>query len=235
MKLFIATGGKGKRLGDLTKDIPKPMVPILGKPVLHHLVDWAKQNEINEIVMLNGYKAEKIMEYFGNGENFNIKIIHSNEPQPLDSGGAIKFAEKYISGPFVYISGDHLCEVNLEKMLEFHKNSKADITTLAHKSSHPWDADILNINEKNDVVKFVSKHDDHTGAGDLSTSGLSIIEPQILKLMDKEVFNFENYLYPKMLELNMKLMAYATDEFMADMGTPERLKKCEEHLLKKKQ
>ncbi len=231
MKLFIATGGKGKRLGELTKDLPKPLVPVAGKPVLHHIVDWAKKNPINEIVMLNGYKADKIVEYFEDGSKFGIKIVHSNEPHPLDSGGAIKFAEKHIDSQFAYISGDHICEVNLNKMIGFHKNNISDMTVLVHKSTHPWDADILQINNNNEIVKFVSKHDDHTNAGDLSNSGLSIIEPKILDLMDKEIFNFENYLYPKMLERKMKLMAYVTNEFMADMGTLERLRKCEEHLL----
>ncbi len=234
MKLFVSTGGKGTRLGDLTNDLPKPLVPILGKPVLHHLVDWAKLNGVSEIVMLNGYKAEKIVDYFGDGNKFGVNIFHSNEFEPLDSGGALKFAEKYIDGPFAYISGDHLCEVNLKRMIEFHKLNKSDMTVLVHKSSHPWDSDILQVNENAQVVKFVSKHDNHTGAGDLSNSGLCIIEPSIVSLMDKRIFNFENYIYPKALDKNMTLIAYQTDEFIADMGTPARLKKCEEHLLSKR-
>ncbi len=235
MNIFISTGGKGNRLGDLTKDLPKPLVPILGKPVLHHLVDWAKLNGFKDIILLNGYKSEKIVDYFGDGKKFGVNIVHSNEPEPLDSGGALKFAERYIDGPFVYISGDHLCEVNLKKMIEFHNYHNSDITILVHKSSHPEDSDILQIDENGKVVKFVSKHEDHTGAGDISNSGLCIIEPSIVPLMDKRIFNFENYIYSKMLDKNMALVAYQSDEFIADMGTPTRLKKCEDHLLSKKQ
>jgi NDP-sugar pyrophosphorylase family protein len=230
MKLFINAGGKGERLLPLTKDIPKPMIPIAGKPVLHHLTDWAINNGVKEIVMMNGHKAEKIVDYFKDGSDFGINISHSNEPRPLDSGGPIKFAKKYMEGAFIYLSGDHLCDVDLERMIEFHKSKKADMTILVHKSTHPEDSDILKVDEIGKITNFISKHGDHTGAGNLSNSGLCIIEPQIINLMDKEIFNFENYIYPKALKNNMNLFAYHTEEFMSDMGTFERLKKCEEYL-----
>lgn len=233
MKLFINTGGKGKRLLPLTKDIPKPMIPIAGKPVLHHLADWARNNGIKEIIMMNGYKAEKIVDYFKDGSDFGINISHSNEPYPLDSGGPINFAKKYIDGTFIYLSGDHLCDINIEKMIKFHKEKDADMTILVHKSTHPKDSDILKVDENGKVTKFISKHENHTGSDNLSNSGLCIIEPQIISLMDREIFNFENYIYPRALKKNMNIFAYYTEEFMSDMGTFERLKKCEEYLNRK--
>ncbi len=232
MKLFISTGGKGTRLYPITKDIPKPMVMLAGKPILHYLVEWAKKYGVEEIIMLNGYKATKIQDYFEDGSKFGIKITHSNEPYALDSGGAIKFAEKYIDSAFAYISGDHICEVDLNKMLEYHQKNNACMTVLVHESTHPNDADILQINENHQVVRFISKHENHEGVGNLSNSGLCIIESEIIKLMDKEIFNFENYIYPKALNKGLKIMGYVSEEFMADMGTPERLKKCEEHIFK---
>jgi GDP-4-dehydro-6-deoxy-D-mannose reductase len=232
MRLFINTGGKGTRLYPLTKDMPKPMVEICGKPVLLHLVEWAKKYGIKEIVMMNGFRADVVQDYFGDGSKFGVTIFHSNEPYPLGSGGPISFAKKYINGRFAYISGDHLCEVDFHKMITFHQDKNADMSILVHKSSHPHDSDILQLNDDSKVVKFVSKHDDHAGAGDLSNSGLCIIEPKIVELMDKEVFNFENYIYPKVLEKGWKLYGYHSEEFMADMGTPKRLKKCEDHLKK---
>jgi len=184
MKLFINTGGKGERIRLLTylstDDLPKPMVEICGKPVLHHLVDWAKSNEINEIVMMNGYKHEKIMEYFGDGSKFGVKISYSNEPHALGSGGPLKFAKNHIDGRLIHISGDHLCDINLKKMIEFHEKNNSQITVLAHKSSHPQDSDILNIDENGKVKRFISKHDDHNDAGDLTNAGLAIIEPEII-------------------------------------------------------
>jgi len=230
MKLLINTGGKGERLYPLTKEIPKPLVKILDKPILHHLVDWAKKHEIKEIVMMNGYKGDKIKDYFKDGQNLGIHISHSDEPSPLGSGGAIKFAQKFVNDEFVYISGDLICAVNLKRIIDFHKKNNADITVLAHKSSHPHDSDILKIREDGSVEKFVSKHDDHTDAGDLCNAGLCVMHPKILSLMDKEVFTFETYLYPKILQHNLRFFVYHSEEFISDMGTFDRLKKCEDFM-----
>lgn len=230
MKLLISTGGKGERLYPLTKEIPKPMVLVCEKPVLHHLVDWAKLHNIKEIIMLNGYMANKIEEYFEDGSRFGVNIIHSNEPKPLGSGGPIKFAEKHVDSRFAYISGDVISAVDLRKMENFHINKNSHITTLAHKSSHAYDSDILDVDNNHKVIGFVSKHDDHTGAGDLTHAGLSIMEPEIFDLMQEEEFNFENYLFPKVLKSNLNFYSYITEEFIADVGTIDRLKKCEEYL-----
>ncbi|MEK6913945.1 MAG: HAD-IIIA family hydrolase, partial [Nanoarchaeota archaeon] len=228
LKLFINSGGKGERLYPLTLDIPKPMISVKGKPLLHHLVNWAKKYNISEIVMMNGYKAEKVIEYFGSGEKFGIPIKHSNEPSPLGSGGPLKFAEKHTDNTFVYLSGDLICEVDLKKMIEFHRKNNADATIFLHKSSHPQDSDILKVDETGRVIKFISKHDDHTNAGDLGNAGLVIMEPRVLNLMDSDIFNFENDFYPKMLNRNFKVMGYVSDELILDVGTPERLKMIEE-------
>jgi len=230
MKLFINTGGKGERLYPLTLEIPKPMVKICSKPILHHLIDWAKINSIEEVVLMNGYKAEKIMEYFGDGSQFGIKITHSTEPYPLGSGGPIKYAKKHIDRRFAYIPGDLICDADLKKMENFHDSKNSQITVLVHKSSHPHDSDILEIEKDFRVKKFVSKHEDHSGCGNLSNAGLCIIEPEILDVMEEEVFNFENYLFPKIIKKNLRFFAYLTDEFIIDIGTMERLRFCEEYL-----
>jgi len=235
MKLFINAGGKGTRLYQLTKETPKPMVPILGKPVLEHLIEWAKRNEISEIVLMTGYKAELIEDYFKDGNGFGMRIHHSVEPYPLGSGGPIKFAEKHVKGRFVYVSGDQICTVNLKKMLKFHTKNNADMTIFVNKTDHPEDSDTLRVDQNGKVTHFLTKFEPKEAKDNLSNRGLCIIEPKILSLMDKEIFNFENEIYPKMLTMEMNLMTYETDEFMEDMGTPERLKKCEEYLRSKEQ
>jgi D-glycero-alpha-D-manno-heptose-7-phosphate kinase len=237
MKLFINAGGKGKRLYPLTKDLPKPLVEVCGEPVLFHLVEWAKKYGIDEIVMMNGHMSEKIINYFGNGDDFGVKITHSNEPYALGSGGALKFAKKHINERFVYISGDHICDVDLKKMIDFHEKNDSKFTALVHKSSHPDDSDLLVSDDESKVVRFVSKHDEHIDVGDLSNSGLCIIEPEIIDIIDsidEEVFNFENDLYPLILDKGLRFFSYQTQEFMADMGTVERLRKCEDYLKDRK-
>ena len=234
MKIFINTGGKGTRLHPLTYNIPKPMVPVGGKPVLAHLVDWGKQNGANEFVFLNGHLHRMIEDYFKNGEKFGVKIVHSNEPKPLGSGGPIKYAEKHIDGPFALINGDSICRVDLKKMTEVHNKAVkagAIMTVFLHESDHARDSDVLKIDENNRVIKFISKHDDHTDAGNLTNAGLAIIEPRVLKYADKENFTFETYLYPKLLKAGEFIYGYVSNDYLKDMGTIERLKKVESYLL----
>jgi len=235
MKLFINVGGKGTRLGSLTQDIPKPMILINDKPVLEHLIEWAKANGITEIVLLSGHLHNVIEDYFGDGSKFGVKITHSVETKPLGSGGAVKNAKKYVDGTFCLISGDVVCDIDLNKMIKSHHSSKdAIITILVHESSHPHDSDILKIDDAHRVVKFVGKKDDHTDAGTLSNAGLFIIHPELFYFMDEEQFTFETFLFPKLLSAGKYLNAYVTDEYFHDMGTPERLEKAKKILQKRK-
>ncbi|MEK6856417.1 MAG: NDP-sugar synthase [Nanoarchaeota archaeon] len=227
MQLFINAGGKGTRLYPLTKEIPKPMVRVIGKPVLEHIIEWAKMNEINEVIIMSGYKSEQIEDYFGDGSKFGISITHSIEPYPLGSGGSIKLASKYAKGTFCYINGDNICNVNLKNVFEFHKKNKADLTAVLIKKDTPY-GDFLKIDEKNNVTELILKESGNIG--NLAHAGLGIIEPKVLEIIDKEIFNFEQVLFPKLIEERLNFKGYVTEEFIEDMGTPERLKKVEEML-----
>lgn len=230
MKLLINTGGLGKRMMPLTRDIPKPLLKLNGKPMLEHLVDWAKENGIFELVFLTGHMSDKIKEYFGNGEKFGVQIEYSFEDSPLKSGGAIKNARKFVDGTFAYISGDLYTEVNLKKMIEAHKKHNAIMSIFLHQSNHPEDSDIIQVNEVSEVVKFVSKHDDHTGAGELGNAGLVIMEPEVFDFMKEDVFTFETYLYPKLIEGGKYIHGYVSEEYIHDIGTIERLEKTERYM-----
>jgi len=227
---MINVGGKGKRLMPLTKNIPKPLVKLNGKPVLEHLVEWAKESGITEVVFLTGHLADKIKNHFGDGSKFGIKIEYSNEDMPLGSGGAIKNARKFVNGTFAYISGDLYTEVNLKKMIQSHKNKNAIMSVLLHKSNHPQDSDILQINDNEEVVKFISKHDDHTGAGEMGNAGLAIMEPEVFDYMKEDVFTFETYLYPKLINSDKFVHGYVSEEYTRDIGTFERLLKTEKYM-----
>ena len=231
MKLFINAGGKGERLYPLTKDIPKPMVEVNGKPVLHHYVDWAKGNGIKEIVMMNGYKAEKIVDYFKDGEKFGIPIKHSVEDYPLDSGGPIRLARNHVDGTFCYVNGDNICKVDLKKVTDFHKENNADLTIVLVEKEKGY-GDFLKLDNENNVVELLRKDSENLDDKGLAHAGMCIIEPKILDLMDKEVFNFEHYVFPKAIEKGFKVKGYATNELIEDMGTVERLRAVENLLMK---
>jgi NDP-sugar pyrophosphorylase family protein len=207
------------------------MVPLLGKPVLAYLLEWAVKSRFAEVVLLCGYKHQIISDYFGDGHQFGIPISYSIEPKPLGSGGPIKYAQNHLKDTFAYISGDLICQIDFKAMLDAHLQTQATMSVALHVSSHPDDSDILQIDKHHRVTKFVSKHADHTNAGNLSNAGLCILEPRVLDYMDQDVFTFETYLYPKLLEAGEYVNAYVTEEYIHDMGTPERLRDAEHFLV----
>ena len=207
------------------------MLPVAGKPVLEHLVLWAKSNGINQIVMLNGFLHQSIEDHFGDGHNFGLQITHSNEPRPLGSGGSVKDAMKHVTETFLLISGDLICKVNLAKLIASHTAAEgAIITALVHESDHPEDSDVLQVDDRGRAVRFVSKKDDHSGAGNLSNAGLFVIEPRIIDFMKEDKFTFETYLFPRLLAAGEYFNTYFSDEYIKDMGTPDRLTKVKDDL-----
>lgn len=237
MKLFINTGGKGVRLLPLTQDIPKPMVKINGKPILEYLVLWAKKNGITEFVFLNGYKHEVIEDYFKDGRKWGINIIHSNELEPLGSGGSVKNAKKLIDGTFILISGDLICKLNLTKIIEYHNKSKKNgniMTVVVQKTAHPEDSDLIKFNDKLRITEFLDKKNNlnlkNDNSGHYSNSGLFIIEPEVMNFIDEKKFTFETVIFPKLLLYEKYLSAYIADDVIEDVGTHQRLSKSEEYL-----
>ena len=121
MKALILAGGFGTRLGDITREIPKPMVSIVGKPFLEHQINFLKENGVTEVILAVHYMADKIKSYFGNGMRWGITITYSEEEFPLGTAGAIKNAEKYIGETFIVLNGDSYSHIDLKKLIDFHK------------------------------------------------------------------------------------------------------------------
>jgi D,D-heptose 1,7-bisphosphate phosphatase len=234
VKIFLNTGGKGVRLRPLTYDLPKPMIPVAGKPVLHHLIDWGKSYGINEFVFLNGYLFEKIEEYFGDGSKLGVKIHHSNEPKPLGTAGPLKFAQKHVDGTFVLIQGDVICKVDIKKMIEYHKQKGGLITIFLHESDHPEDSDVIDLAEDGTVRKVIHKPGNRD-FGCLTNAGLFVIEPKILDyIKEGEKLTMEKELYPRLMEAGEKIVGYVSDDYIKDMGTADRLETVEDYLEPKK-
>ena len=128
MKAVILAGGLGTRLRPYTNDIPKPMLPLGGKPILEHLIEWAKKNGIKSIVLCVSYRRKKIEDYFKNGKKFGVSIEYAVSTKPLATAGQLKTAEKFIDDTFVCIYGDSIFDFNLRNMIKQHKKKKSFIT-----------------------------------------------------------------------------------------------------------
>ena len=145
MQAVIMAGGKGTRLAALTKDeIPKPMVPVAGKPLLLWQVECLKENGITDLIMVIGHLGEKIQEYFGDGSKFGVQIEYFVEEVPLGTAGSFYYLKKMLKeDTFLMMSGDLLFDIDFDRMVRFHKEKGSAATLFVHPNGHPHDSDLL--------------------------------------------------------------------------------------------
>ncbi len=225
MKAVILAGGKGTRLGKITKNIPKPMIKIGNLTILEHQINCLRQNNIKDIFILTHHFSDIIQKYFGNGKNFGVKITYFNEAIPLGTAGGLKEIENKLDKDFLVIYGDVMFDMNLKKLIAFHKNKKSICTLTLHPNNHPYDSDLVEINEALMITNFHSKpHPENKYFQNLVNAGLYALSPKILKYIKKgRNADFGKDIFPEIFKKE-KMYGYITAEYLKDMGTPERLK-----------
>lgn len=234
MDAVILAGGKGTRLHSITNDeIPKPMVPVAGKPILQHQIEALKANGINKIFIICGHLSEKIKDFFGNGANFGVTIEYFVETTPLGTAGAMGYLAEKLSDDFLLVFGDLIFDFNIAKMQANHVNTKADATLLVHPNNHPYDSDLVILAEDNKVVDFASKNQQRDYYyKNLVNSGIYILNTRMLKLIAPgEKQDLEKDILAPHCGPQGKIYGYISPEYVKDVGTPERLALGEEDIL----
>ena len=228
MKAVIAVGGMGTRLAPVAKDIPKALVKIGDKPVIEHQIILLKKHGIEEIHLLLGYLGNQIKEYLGNGEKWGVKLHYHQEAVPLGSAGALLQIADRLQEDFLFLSGDIMMNFNIEKFINWHQQKKDSVTSLVvHPSDHPFDSDLVQISHDEKIVKlFLKPHAQNSNPDGLGISSVSILSPAVFAHIPKGIkSNFEKDVLPSLLHANKVIYAHNTEEYIKDMGTPERLKK----------
>lgn len=235
MKAVIMAGGRGTRISSLANDIPKPMIPIAGKPVLEHLIMCLKIQGFTEIIITVSHLFEKIISYFGDGSSFGVQIEYYIEEQPLGNAGALFKLRKKLNECFLLINADVLFNVDMNRFVAYHKAKSGYATLFTHPNNHPYDSAILVADENNAVVKWITKEDEHPmWYRNRVNAGLHIIDPKILDLsrIDPELVGQSKD--GKIVKVDLdrdllkplsgtgKLFCYDSPEYVKDMGTPER-------------
>lgn len=214
MKAVIMSGGKGTRLYPLTKDMPKPMVRIIDKPVLEHIILLLKKHNINEIAVTLGYMAESIIAYFGDGSNLGVKITYYVEDSPLGTAGSVKRTLNFVDDDFVVISGDSYCDIDITRAIRFHKAKKSLFTLIAQPKENPVGLGVLDIDENNLVTAFIEKPD--SAKTSLINTGIYIINKYVLSLIPEGFYDFGKQLIPRLLG---EVYAYVDYGYWSDIGT----------------
>lgn len=229
MQLVIIAGGKGTRLG--LKDIPKPMCPINGKPLLEMQIDLAKRYGINEIFILSGHLSQVIIDYFGDGSKFGVNIHHIVESKPLGTAGSLKLLEGTLKERFLVFYGDVVMDFDIKSFIEFDKQNEKSIGSLiVHPGNHPYDSDLVEVNDKKEIIGFLPKpHPKDLLYRNLNNAAVYILSPKIFNEIPNDVnTDFGKDIFPKIVQDGKLLRTYDTPEYIKDMGTPDRLQHISE-------
>lgn len=217
MKAIILAGGEGTRLREIIKDVPKPMASVGDKPFLEYLVLQISKWNIRDIVLSVGYKKEIIKTYFTTGDTWGVKILYSEEVEPLGTGGAIKKAAKLIDDEdFIVMNGDSFLDVDFNQLITFHK-SRQSMTTMGLMyvdSTNRYGR--VEIDDKGNVIRFSEKGIDVSG---LVNGGVYVFNRKIIdKIPDGKVL-LEKEILPKLI--NQGLYGIETKGFFIDIGVPK--------------
>lgn len=232
MQTVIIAGGKGTRLG--LKDIPKPMVEIGGKPLLECQIELAKKYGSKEIFILSGHLAQVIVDYFGDGEKWGVKIRHVIEPYPLGTAGSLKLLEGKLEDRFMVFYGDVVMDFDIDAFKEFDaKHPESVGTTLVHPNDHPYDSDLLEVDDDFRVTHVLPKpHVEGEYYQNLVNAAVYIFSNKIFEYIEPNVSqDFGKHILKKVVNSGSELYAYKTPEYIKDMGTADRFEKVKQDYL----
>src|SRR5229473_3497266 len=220
MKAVVMAGGEGSRLRPLTVKRPKPMVPIVGKPVMEHILNLLKRHGITEVIVTVQYLASNIEDYFGNGSQFGMRISYSREDTPLGTAGSVKNAEEHLTEPFLVISGDALTDYNLTDIIKYHEEKQSMATLMLAHVHNPLEYGVIITNEDGHITQFLEKPSWGEVFSDTINTGIYVLDPKIFTYFEKnKPFDFSQELFPMMLKQGDPIYGYiATSGYWCDVG-----------------
>jgi NDP-sugar pyrophosphorylase family protein len=215
----LLAGGKGTRMRPFTYEIPKPMIPVQGRPLIQHLVELLRKYEVREIVFSVGYMGDKIKEYFGNGSRFGVNITYIEEDKELGTAGPLNLLRDKLTDTFLMFNGDVLANIDLKDFLSFHEDKKGLATIALTAVSNPSRFGVARLRGDN-ILEFVEKPPAGKEASNLINAGVYVLEPEVLKYVPKGRAMMEKDVFPKLAKKG-QLFGYYFDGQWFDTGTPE--------------
>lgn len=233
-QVAILAGGKGSRLKMRTGSLPKPMMPILGTPVLEHQIVLCRRHGFTRIALLVHYEHEAINNYFGDGQRWGVALTYCIEQDARGTAGALRDALGGMNDRFLVLYGDTYADVDLGTLWENHAASGGVATLLLHPNDHPDDSDLVEVDAQSRVVAVHPyprpAHEVYTN---LVNAALYVLERDALSALIPATgkSDLAKHMFPAMLLAGMHVHAYVTPEYIKDMGTPERLDKVERDIV----
>ncbi len=232
MKTVIMAGGKGTRIASVNAEVPKPMIPILGKPILEHQLECLHRQGYDDIILVIGHLGHVIQEYFGDGSGispatgkpFGVTIRYITEQTPLGTAGALHYLQQQVGEDFLLLCGDVIFDVDLSRFYAFHKSRGGIATLFTHPNSHPYDSGIIMADSICRVTRWLHKEDARQWYRNRVNAGLHFLSRRIFEsplLQTPQKVDLDRQLL-KPLIADGQLYAYDSPEYVKDMGTPDR-------------
>ncbi|GAF65913.1 mannose-1-phosphate guanylyltransferase [Bacillus sp. TS-2] len=232
MKGVIMAGGKGTRLRPLTCNRPKPMVPLLEKPVMQYSIEWLKRYGITEIAVTIQYLPDEIKDYFGDGSDFGVKLTYFEETTPLGTAGSVKQAESFLNERFVVVSGDALTDFSLSDSLQFHHQKNSLVTILMKQVEDPTEFGVIMTNKEHEIIRFLEKPNWSEVFSDTVNTGIYIMEPEVFHyIKGNQMVDFSKDVFPEILKSNKRFMGYHAKGYWSDIGNIEQYRQAQFDML----
>jgi len=233
MKAVVMAGGFGTRIQPLTYSRPKPMLPIVNRPMMEHTMMMLKKVGITEFIILLYFKPEIIQEYFGDGSDLGINITYVIPDDDYGTAGAVKLAQEYIGNEnFIIISGDLVTDFDFQKILDYHESKKSQLTITLTSVENPLEFGVVIANEDGKIEKFLEKPSWGEVFSDTINTGIYIIEPHILNHIPKgDNFDFGKDLFPNLMKEGIELIAGHAQGYWRDVGNPESYREVYEDIM----
>ncbi|MBE9221365.1 mannose-1-phosphate guanyltransferase [Cyanobacterium stanieri LEGE 03274] len=236
MRAVLMAGGSGTRLRPLTCDLPKPMVPVLNRPIAEHILNLLKRNSITEVIATLHYLPDVMRDYFQDGSEFGVQMTYAvEEEQPLGTAGCVKNLEELLQDTFLVISGDSITDFDLQKAIAFHREKQSKATLVLTRVPNPIEFGVVITDKEGKIQRFLEKPSSSEIFSDTVNTGTYILEPEVLKYLPKnEESDFSQDLFPLLLEIGAPMYGYVADGYWCDVGHLEAYRESQYDAIDKK-
>lgn len=220
MKAMILAAGVGSRLDPLTRNVPKPMVPIVNRPVIEHIIDKLKKHGFDEIMVNLHYLGDIIKDHLGDGSKLGVKLAYALEDQLWGDAGSVKRSEEFLKGDtFIVVGGDDISDINLTELLQFHKAKKAVSTLALSLVDDPSEYGIVLTDDDGRITKFLEKPKGQVVFSNTANTGVYVFEPEVFDIIPTGAsFGFGHNVFPRLLEEDKPMYGYITSAYWKDVG-----------------
>jgi mannose-1-phosphate guanylyltransferase / phosphomannomutase len=223
VKAVVMAGGQGTRLRPLTSNQPKPMVPVVNKPTIQHILELVQRHGIDEVVMTLAFLPRHIRNQFGDGSNLGMHIDYTVEDVPAGTAGSIRLAKDLLTETFLVISGDALTDFDLTKVVAFHRERGAMITIALKSVANPLEFGVVIVDDEGRIQRFLEKPGWGQVFSDTVNTGIYVIEPEVFDhIPEGQPYDFSRDLFPKLFDMKKPLYGLPCEGYWQDIGSLEQ-------------